>query len=125
VTVIQDTGGRVFGGFTPIHWKSSNCWISDPTRRSFLFSLTNPWGTGAMKFSLLKPEYAICCGTSCGPRFGGGCDIRVADNCNQNTTSYLNLGHRYANTTGRDGQTFFTGAHNFRVKEILVFELTV
>jgi hypothetical protein len=34
------------------------------------------------------------------------------------------LGLSYANGTGRDGQTFFTGSPNFTVKEIEVFEIT-
>jgi hypothetical protein len=33
------------------------------------------------------------------------------------------LGNSYANESGLDGETFFTGAMEFKVKEIEVFEL--
>jgi hypothetical protein len=34
------------------------------------------------------------------------------------------FGRSYANDTGLDGKTFFTGSWHFKVKEIEVFELT-
>jgi hypothetical protein len=128
LTVIEDTGGWIFGGFTPTHWVDSgvsetSIITSDPTRHSLLFSLRNPWGTGPMKFPLLHARSALCCHRTYGPSFGRLCDLLVSDNCNQNSISYTKIGQDYDNPTGRDGATFFTGALRFCVKEILVFQL--
>jgi hypothetical protein len=56
--------------------------------------------------------------------FGSGNDIYVADGCNNNTSSYTNLGGSYANDIGIAGNQFFTGEHNFTVKEIEVFQVS-
>jgi hypothetical protein len=48
----------------------------------------------------------------------------VADGCNNNTNSYTNVGHAYANDTGIAREQFFTGERNFTVKEIEVFQVS-
>jgi hypothetical protein len=126
VTLIQDTGGSIFGGFTPIAWESpsSGSCRADPSTRSFVFTLKNPRGTDPMKFSLANAQYAIYCHSGYGPVFGNGHDIYVANNSDANAASYTNLGSGYTNYTGVDGRTVFTGAHNFRAKAVEVFEIT-
>jgi hypothetical protein len=65
----------------------------------------------------------------CGPIFGGGHDIFVADQSNANTNSYTNFGHTYAldNLTLFNSwnqsikSTFLTGAYNFQTFEIEVY----
>jgi hypothetical protein len=52
LTLILDTEGNVFGGFTPVKWEShvwnrkqgkeTNCLKSDNNLRSFIFTLRNP-----------------------------------------------------------------------------------
>jgi hypothetical protein len=51
LTVIVDTNGNIFGGFTPLTWESrrpnsatdwSNCAKADDSLKSFLFTLKNP-----------------------------------------------------------------------------------
>jgi hypothetical protein len=56
-----DTDGNVFGGFTPVKWESrewegdgSNCLKGDNSRRSLLFTLTNPHGVPPRKLALKK-----------------------------------------------------------------------
>jgi hypothetical protein len=100
--------------------------------RSFLFTLRNPHGVPPRKFALKaeKKEYAIYCKSTFCAAFGydswSGCDILVRDNCNTNRNSYTAVGTNwndrvYANdTTFKD---FLTGAGNFTVKEIEVFEI--
>jgi hypothetical protein len=124
VTLIEDIGGYIFGGFTPLAWESNVGYKIDPLRRSFVFTLKNPCGTGAMKFSLGSPQGAIHCHCNFGPCFGVGRDISVANNSDGNMVSYTNLGVSYLNYTGRDGKTVFTGVQNYRAKEIEVFEIT-
>jgi hypothetical protein len=69
-----------------------------------------------------KKDQAIFCASSLSPTCS---DIRIYDNCNANTDSWAShFGESYANDTGLDGRTFFTGSDNFTVKEIEVFEIT-
>jgi hypothetical protein len=87
-----------------------------------VFTLRNPAATSPRKFSLSARGYAIYCHPIYGPTFGNH-SIYVADNSDGNLASYTNLGNSYANHTGGDGKTFLTGAYNFRVMEVEVFEL--
>jgi hypothetical protein len=125
LTVILDTDGNIFGGFTPVEWETGE-WHSkaDPSRKTFLFTLKNPHNTGPQKFGLKieNMNKAICCDCTSGPRFW---DIGVDDQCDRNTRSWTGtFGHHYTNDTGLDGETFFTGSRTFTVKEIEVFEMT-
>jgi hypothetical protein len=127
VTVILDTKGNIFGGFTPVEWESGE-WHSkaDDSQKSFLFILKNPHNIPAMRFVLRakKKNRAIVCDSDCGPCFY---DLRISDNCNTNTESFAYFGSSYdsyINNTGLDGDIVFTGSKNFEVKEIEVFEMT-
>jgi hypothetical protein len=126
--IIEDVDGNVFGGYTPVAWESprGHCHKTDESAKSFLFTLKNPQGLPAQKFPLKEEEKrrAINCFPWRGPGFGHGCDLFVSHNCDQNTDSVSSLGETYVNDTGIDGRIFFTGTHNFTVKEIEVFEIT-
>jgi hypothetical protein len=133
LTVILDTNGNIFGGFTPVAWESQvwnkkrgnedNTWKGDDSMKSFLFTLKNPHNIPARRFPL-KSEMkhrAIRFVANWSPCFA---DIRVSDNCNTNTKSATYLSYAYTNDTGLNSKTFFTGSENFQVKEIEVFEIT-
>jgi hypothetical protein len=142
LTIILDTKGNIFGGFTPLEWESrvfngkrgleSNCWKGDEKGESFIFTLKNPENIAARKFPL-KPEFknfAINCHSKWGPRFS---DISVYDQCDiEIPMSFRSSAHffgtGYVNDTGIGGgsehNTFFTGSEYFLVKEIEVFEIT-
>jgi hypothetical protein len=136
LTLIVDTDGNMFGGFTSVEWESrvwnrkygkeNNGWKGDDSGRSFLFTLRNPHGVPPRKFPLKaeRKQDAIYCDSERGPRFGN-C-IYVSDNCNANRNSHTRIGNDwgdrvYANDTAF--KDFFTGAFNFTVKEIEVFEI--
>jgi hypothetical protein len=133
LTVILDTEGNIFGGFTPVEWESrvwngklsdeSNCWKADDSLKSFIFTLKNPHNIPARRFVLRddSKHTAINCHSGFGPRF---CDIAVRDDCNANTNSATHLGWAYTNDTGLNMTIVFTGSQNFQVKEIEVFEMT-
>jgi hypothetical protein len=128
LTLILDTDDNIFGGFTPVEWKSgSSKHKCDNTLTSFLFTLKNPHNIPAMKFAL-KPErkeYAIRADSSLGPIFGGGCDLAVYSQCNTNTSSHTHcIGDTYTNNSGVANDKLFTGSAYFKVKEIEVFEIT-
>jgi hypothetical protein len=123
LTLILDTKGNIFGGFTPVKWESRTCHKGDPSLKSFLFTLKNPHNFQARKFALkaaMKGD-AIISFASCGPHFN---DIVVCDNCNTVTNLSFSFGVSYANDTRLDDKTFFTGSERFTVKEIEVFEIT-
>jgi hypothetical protein len=58
---------------------------------------------------------------------GNGGAIVISDDCNMNNKSHTlgwdNQYSSYANDTGLDGCTLFTGEKNFTVKELEIFEL--
>jgi hypothetical protein len=126
LTVILDTNGNIFGGFTPVRWSSPNPREAeaDPSLKSFLFTLKNPHNVPARRFVLSaeRDHYAIQRWSRCGPTFF---DIGVSDKCNTSTDSYAGyFGQYYTNDTGLEDMTFFTGSQQFQVKEIEVFEIT-
>jgi hypothetical protein len=128
LTLILDTGGNVFGGFTPLEWESLSSYKfkCDDSLKSFLFMLKNPHNTPARKFALMADQKhsAILCHSSCGPAFGDTDGIYVRDNCNANTDSFTGLGVAYTNGTALRGEVVFTGSRDFQVREIEVFEIT-
>jgi hypothetical protein len=109
----------------------SNTLKGDDSLRSFLFTLRNPHDIPPRKFVLRaeRKQHAIYCDSGHGPAFGrtdSWSDICVYDNCNRNRDSYTHIGTRhgdrmYANDTSFE--YFFTGALNFIVNEIEVFEI--
>jgi hypothetical protein len=123
LTIIQDTDGNVFGGFTPVEWESRGTWKADESLKSFLFTLTNPHKVPARRFTLKAEmkDKAIYCNSYWGPHFW---DIGVPDHCNANTDCCtFRFGYSYTNDTGLNGETFFAGPKDLQVKEIEVFEV--
>jgi hypothetical protein len=130
ITVVLDTEGNVFGGFTPVEWEARE-WSRDGTHckaddslTSFIFTLKNPHNFPAQRFALKgdAKNRAINCDAAKGPHFY---DIGIADRCNENNDNYThNFGLTYTNDTLLKGSSLFTGSANFRVQEIEVFEIT-
>jgi hypothetical protein len=131
LTVILDTNGNIFGGFTPVEWEShtdsdNGEWKADDSLKSFLFTLKNPHNIPARRFALhaaIKHQ-AIGCHSGYGPVFGGGRDIAVWDKCNTNTFSYTVVVIGYTNNTLLNNNIVFTGSQAFQCLEIEVFEIT-
>jgi hypothetical protein len=131
LTLILDTGGNVFGGFTPLEWESrvpnaiwdsSNCWKCHDSLKSFLFAMKNPHNIPARKF-VLKAEikqHAIQCNSMRDPHLGG---IGVGDTCSANTESSTGLGHTSTDNIGLRRNVAFTGSAYLQVREIEVFEI--
>jgi hypothetical protein len=126
LTIVRDTQGFIFGGFTPVKWESLPFWPwskGDNTLQSFLFTLKNPHKVSARKFALKNKmkEAAIYCDSQWGPGFCGG--FSIIDDCNaQNTSECGAFGTVYMNDTQFESRTFLTGSPTFTVDEIEVFE---
>jgi hypothetical protein len=91
ITVLLDTEGYIFGGYTPVAWESrewngehihlmDNRWKEDPSFESFVFRLYDPANPTATNYwsKKVKPA-AIFCSNVSGPGFG--CDLQVSNNC--------------------------------------------
>jgi len=93
---------------------------------SFIFSLVDKEGLAPFK-SMIKQgskSSAIYGGQSYGPTFGGGHDLRIADNANQNTHSYTNFGNSYSLPNGvTDRSNILAGTSPFSPDEVEVFYL--
>jgi hypothetical protein len=133
LTLISDTDGNVFGGFTPVEWESGLACKGDDSLRSFLFTLRNPHGVPPRKFALraerkhnaISLYFGYC--AAFGDTVLAECDIAVSNNCNANRDSYTHFGTRWFERVYANNSTFqdlFTGGEHFRVKEIEVFEIT-
>ncbi len=92
LTVVRTEFDKKIGGFTPLKWSSPDGHTADNSKESFIFSLSNN-----DKFTLQKPEYAICNSKNYGPTFGGGCDLYVCDKANSSNSSRTNICHTYHN----------------------------
>jgi hypothetical protein len=128
LTVILETTGNIFGGFTPVKWESLTTLPhekADPSRTGFLFTLKNSHNFPPQRFGLNfgMEGLAIYCNCNDGPCLG---DIFVYDNCNKRNDNFTHwFGIRYRNNTGFDRKEFFTGLGCFQVKEIEVFEIMI
>ena len=86
ITVIYDTSGRRFGGYSTQSWAQSSAGSSySRAVGSFIFNLSNK-----TKYDLVNPLEAntICKRNSYGPTFGSGHDLYIANGCKSNTSSY-------------------------------------
>jgi hypothetical protein len=121
--LILSTNNCIFGGYTPLAWSSRNGWVSDPSLKSFVFTLKNPHNLPPRIFKRQREKHAILCHGSYGPVFGDGHTLSVCDQCHTSNGSYSNFGTAYANDTGIAGNQVLAGTQNFTVEEIEVFEL--
>jgi len=120
VTVIKNTNGFIFGGFTAIPWSSSDDYKEDST--AFLFSLTNPSST-LLKLKVKPGQDAVSHYSLSGPKFG---DLHVSSSSNTNRDSYMNFSsYEFPNGKGgNEGGKFIAGGSNnyFQTTEIEVFQ---
>ena len=126
ITLIKNEKGNIFGGFSSVSWTSYGNWKQAPN--SFLFSLTNIYGTNPTKFPLKNnnDSCAIYDHSSYGAWFGNGEDLYVRNDF-FNNNAYSNFPYAYEDSIGK-GKSIFTGDTNnnnnkFKIKEIEVFKL--
>jgi hypothetical protein len=125
LTVILDTKGNIFGGFTSVEWKSPTVSRTkgDASEKSFLFMLKNPHNIPARRFALKseRKHEAIYCDSKRGPCF---VNLGVHDDCNTHSRNYVgNWSESYIKDTKLRPDLFFTGSGQFQVKEIEIFEI--
>ncbi len=128
LTVIKNTNGFIFGGFTSVPWESSGNYKAD--NRAFLFTLTNP-SDMPFKLRVCTPQKAVYHRSINGPTFGAGRDLIVFSLSNTNRKSFMNL-HSYKfpndyndDISGTKGGKLIVGGsnENFQTVEIEVFQV--
>jgi hypothetical protein len=69
MTLIKNTHGYVFGGYTAVPWSSPPSQISHSDTTAFLFSLKNP-SNNPLKLKVIEPDNAVFHDLTMGPVFG-------------------------------------------------------
>jgi hypothetical protein len=124
LTILKAHGtSYIFGGFVSIDWDRSSGFKSDPN--AFLFSLINKDNMPLkMKIDPNEHHYAIYCNPEFGPTFGD--DINIINNPNTTMCNYSNLNHTYSHPRyglyTNEAQAFLSGAYNFQLDEIEVYQ---
>jgi hypothetical protein len=136
LTVVLDDIKSIFGGFTPLEWESPQRRSQelDGSRKSFMFTLRNPYRGPPRKFPLKEPwmsvthtpgPWAIIRAADTGPFFGYPGDFVISDNCNESRWNALTtFGENYVNDSGLGRWRALTRSARFLVEEIEVFEIT-
>ena len=89
-----------------------------------MFSLLDKEGLAPFKSMVTNTSFAIYRDPSYGPTFGGGHDIYIPDNANQNANSYANFGTSYSLPNGiTNSSTILAGTRYFSPDEVEVFYL--
>jgi len=125
LTVIKNTNGFIFGGYTSIPWTSVGYNFKEDNT-AFLFSFKNSTET-PLKLKVNMPASAVYHGPTYGPSFGSGRDLCVYDLSNTSRFTYMTL-HSYEypdGKSGNEGGNFIVGGsdNHFQTVEIEVFQV--
>lgn len=118
VTVIVDTAGRRFGGYSTHSWRQPSAGaVYSRAPESFIFNLSNK-----QKYDLFDQAYTngIYKNNSYGPTFGGGYDLCLCNSGKSNTSNYCN---KSSYNTGNNNLLGGTGSTNFQVSNYEVYHV--
>ena len=109
VTVVIDTEGRRFGGYSTQSWAQYSCGSSARAPESFIFNLSN------QKKCELIDQLDTCAvekSNSFGPKFGRGHDLYIFNKCKSTKNNYCKKCSYNSGDTnllgGKEGETYFT-----------------
>jgi len=123
VTKNKNEKNQVFNGFTTQSWSSSNEWKRDS--EAFLYFLRSSNTKQKPQKWAIKAgceENAIYGSSSHGPRFGGGADLILHNNCNSNNSNKRS----YNNPSSYNGPTsndVLAGESYFLVRDYEVYQV--
>lgn len=105
LVIAQTNFNKIIGGYTTEKWKGGSriLYSKDSLGKSFLFSVSLK-----EKYPIKNTDYAICNTDGSGPKFGGGYDLEIVDNCNTQYNTSTDIGHSYL--TNRNKEEFYGGA---------------
>ena len=102
--------------------ESSGGWSYGPTRKAFIFSISNKEELDPFVSEVERPDRAIARGSLYGPSFGD--DIYIASKASSNSYSYAGLGVYYPPPAAvQDKYTILAGTEYFSPDEVEVFYL--
>ena len=121
--MIRSTGGFIFGGFADKPWTSTDKYFESD--KAFLFSLKSP--SNEVGLTKMRIKQNMCCAalghsSYYGLTFGGGHDLCIESDTNNNSTSSSYLGQTYEIPHGQTN-TFWVGSKYFKVSDIEVFQV--
>ena len=117
VTVVLDTSGRRFGGYSTQNWCQSTVGSSYARApNSFIFNLSNKQKYDLIQFN----TSAVYRYNSYGPTFGGGHDLCLANSCRSNTSSYCN---KSSYNTGNNNLLGNSSSTSFQVSYYEVYQV--
>lgn len=117
MTLVKDTTGCIFGGFSDVPWVCDDVFLS--SNRSFLFSLAQRGLaelSSAKMCKVLVEQQAVRCHPNALVLFGAGHDLFISDNCDRNAASSVSLGTTFES----HGNPYLLscGSKNFVVSEL-------
>lgn len=125
IVVAQLSTGKKVGGYTKLSWKtgvSEYDFVADVADETFLFSLTDnkKW---KLKLNAWGYKYAICNSIESGPKYGGGHDWDLCNNCDVNFNKWGNFGFSF-NASNSDGVMFYGNEEKkFNVVDYEVYKI--
>ena len=123
ITLIKNEKGNIFGGYASIPWSSDNSYHSAP--ESFLFTLTNIYGTDPTKFPSKNDQNEVYHDSSLGPAFGIS-DLGTYLDFKEG--GWSDFPNTYQDIIGK-GESISTGNNNnneyFKLKEIEIFKILI
>ena len=118
VTVVLDTSGRRFGGYSTQSWCQSTVGASNSRAPgSFIFNLSNKQKYDIVEFN----TNAVYRDNSYGPVFGEEFTLCLASSCRSNNNSYCNESSSY--NTGNNNLLGNSGQTNFQVSNYEVYQV--
>jgi hypothetical protein len=124
LVVVQDSQGYIFGGYTPIDWRSTKQTSDeDISKTSFLFSVKSPFGNKFKVFRTTTITASVFFSTQDGPIFGlqPRPDLFISDQPQLSNKSRSFLGSYY--TTDTENSDYLTGQPTFKVQRLEVYRL--
>jgi hypothetical protein len=119
LTLIQDTDGNVFGGYTAISWKGHFIASSQKDPTAFLIRVVSPHGGPPVLFPSTGNYNSVYHNSRSGPWFCRGICVNYGDN---DFYTYVD-GTEYSNPTGLRWHETMTGHWKFEPAIIQVYSL--
>ena len=106
ITIIRNSAGKVFGGFTDVSFKAGN------TDQSFLFDMD-----AGIKVAVVNAANAVCSDISYGPCFGSK-DLRVESTNIRGYNSRYNYNSRYYKALTQYSSTIENNYNSTKLKSL-------
>ena len=124
VTVVLDTSGRRFGGYSTQSWGQSSVGANyAKAPGSFIFNLSNKQKYDLIDEVKSNAKYAVYRNNSYGPTFGGGYDLNIVNSSNNSTSNYCYKTSSSSYNTGNNNLLGGNGQTSFQVKYYEVYQV--